>query len=393
MKKGGVTLKKGKEKIFHQRHHWIFSGAIHSYPDSYKAGEILPVFSAEGEELGAAYFNKRSSISGRILSFGKQAVEIAVEQAIKDAIALRNYFFKGNTTAYRLINGEGDRLPGLIVDRYGENLVIQIGTLGMERLKPQLLKLLLAHYPVHGIYEKSTLPTRKEEGLENYEGLLYGEVGDWIEIEEEGHRFLISIREGQKTGFFLDQREMRKWIGTLSVGKKVLNAFCYSGGFTVYALKGGALQVDSVDISKEASELVEKNLQLNGLLGGSSRTYCEDVFSFLKRHPLEEYGIVILDPPAFAKKKGDVINACRGYKEINRLAFQKMRGGSLLLTCSCSYHIDATLFQQVIFQAAQEAGKQVKIIGKHRLGIDHPLNLFHPEGDYLKSLLLYIDSP
>lgn len=384
----GVILKKGKEKILKQKHHWIFSGAIDSYPKDYIDGHLIGIYSSSSELLGFGYFNRKCSLAGRIISFGIEDPYLSLKESLERALSLRAAFFKDES--YRLVNGEADLLPGLIIDKYGPYLVFQIGTLGMEFLKPWLVDQLRALLSVKGIYEKSTLPTRKEEGLEKKEGPLWGDVPNETVIEEEGVRFKIDLKKGQKTGFFLDQREMRKWIETLSKGKRVLNAFCYSGGFTLHALKGEASRVDSVDISSEAIELCKQNVALNGFSLNAHGFYAEDVFIFLKQKELE-YDIVILDPPAFAKKKSDVVAAARGYKEINRLALKKMPPKSILLTCSCSYHMSEELFRTILFQAALEAKRSVKVLGEHRLAIDHPVNLFHPESNYLKSLVLHID--
>ena len=388
--KSAVILKKDKEKVLHQRHHWVFSGAIHSFPTSFINGDLLPVYSFANELLGHGYFNSNSSLCGRMISFGAEDPHETLLQNIKNAISLRKMLFSETETAYRLINGEGDLIPGLIVDRYGDYLVLQISTLGIERLKKIIVSHLTSLLSVKGIYEKSLLPSRKEEGLEPFEGNLFGEVAELVEISERGSKFLISYLRGQKTGFFLDQREMRSLIGEHAKGKRVLNCFSYTGSFSISALKHGASYAHSIDISKEAIELSKDNLLLNKFDNEANKLMTDDVTKFLRNAASLPYDIVILDPPAFAKKKQDVMNACKGYKEINRQAIQKMPAGSLLLTCSCSYHVDEELFQKVIFQAANDAKRSVKIIGKHRLAPDHPINLYHPEGSYLKSLLLYI---
>lgn len=376
----GVILKKGKESILRSKNHWIFSGAIESYPKNYSDGDVTPILSHDGKLLGYGYFNRKSSLAGRVVSFGEK-----LESIWQKALKLREQFFNERTTAFRLINGEGDAIPGLIVDRYGDYFVVQFGTLGMEKMKAWVIEQLLLLNP-KGIYEKSTAPSRKEEGLEKQEGLLWGEMPDVVEVLEEGLRFEVDIRKGQKTGFFLDQREMRNWVRANAKARRVLNCFSYSGGFSVHAMAGSAREVTSVDISEEAVALCDRNLGLNGFEGNS---IAADVFEYLRKSELN-YDLVILDPPAFAKKKGEVDGACRGYKEINRVAMQKMPKGSILLTCSCSYHVDEELFQKVLFQAASDAGKDVRIIGKHRLSVDHPINIFHPQADYLKSFILYI---
>lgn len=385
-----IVLKKGKDKAIRNRHHWIFSGAVAVLPD-FTDGDILQVFSETGDLLGSGYFNRKAKILGRMLCFNDESPMDAIKKSLGNAINWRKTLFNNTqTTGYRLVNGEGDCLPGLIVDVYGKVLVMQISTLGMERLKPFIVDYLKSNMEANSIYEKSNLPSRKEEGLKSEEGLLFGKDIDEVEILENGNKFLVGIKDGQKTGFFLDHREMREKIKCLSLDKRVLNCFSYSGGFSIYAAKGGASQVDSVDISEKAIEMARRNAALNGLDESRLNFYADDVFQFIRQKDLN-YDLVILDPPAFAKKQKDIIQACRGYKDINRVTMQKMPANSLLLTCSCSYHVDESLFQKVIFQAAMEAKRVVKIIGRHQMAADHPINIFHPESDYLKSLLLHIE--
>jgi 23S rRNA (cytosine1962-C5)-methyltransferase len=385
MEKLKARLKPGKEKPLLNRHHWIFSGALADLPP-FEPGGILPVESSQGVLLGHAYFNKASSIIGRMIAFGDEEPLEALSRLIKNAILFRKSLFDGKTTAYRLINGEGDSLPGLIVDVYGDVLVLQISTLGMDKLKSHVLKTLQEELRPQAILEKSLLPSRKEEGMAPFQGMLFGKIPEPLIVLEKGLQFQVDPEKGQKTGFFLDQREMRSYVRTISKGKRVLNVFAYTGGFTVYAFAGGASSVDSVDISKEAIEMARENSSLNGFKGNF---YAEDAFKFLRSSSLD-YDLVILDPPAFAKRAKDVVQACRGYKDINRVALQKMPPGSTLITCSCSHFIDEKLFQQVLFQAAAEAKRSLRIMGKHQLASDHPINLFHPEGSYLKSLVLYL---
>lgn len=372
-----VVLKKGREKSVKNGHPWIFSGAIESAPSL--SGDIAPVYSSENAFLGWAYFNSRSKIFGRVISYKNEDPIAEFKMRISDSLSRRR--FGPETTAFRAINGEGDFLPGLIVDVYGELAVIQIGTLGMEKLKPHILDAL----PYPHIYEKSELPSRKEEGLEPFSGWLKGHAPSPIILEND-LRFKIDL-QGQKTGFFLDMREMRDLIRQKSRSKRVLNTFSYSGGFTVAALAGGAASVTSVDISKPAIALLEENVALNHF--PKQPAFAQDVFTFLRENPLD-YDIVILDPPAFAKRAKDVVQACRGYKDLNRVAMKSMPAGALLLTASCSHFVDEKLFQQVVFQASREAGREVQIVARHRLAEDHPVNLACPEGEYLKSLLLRV---
>jgi 23S rRNA (cytosine1962-C5)-methyltransferase len=314
----------------------------------------------------------------------------ALETNLDRAFALRTAALGDSTDACRLVNSEGDGIPGLIVDRYSDVLVLQISTLGIDRLKPWLLEFLEKRTSPAAILEKSNLPSRKEEGLFPYEGLLRGPLPDSLQIRENGLHFRVDPAVSQKTGFYLDQRENRDLVRRWSSGRRVLNAFCYTGGFTVAALAGGAVAVESVDISAPAVDLARTNVALNGGEGPGQTFVIADAFEYLRRRDLP-FDLTILDPPAFAKRKGDVVAACRGYKDIHRIVFQKIPEGALVLTFSCSYFVDEKLFRQVVFQAAGEAGRRVRIIGRHRQAADHPINIFHPEGDYLKGFLLYVD--
>ncbi len=385
-----AVLKPGRDKAVRNRHHWIFSGAIRELPD-FEDGAILPVRSAEGDLLGHGYFNRKSSITGRMISFGEEPPEAAVRRSVERALALRSRLFDpALTNARRLINAEGDGLPGLIADFYDDVLVLQVATLGMERLKPLIVQLLSDALRPRTILEKSDLPARREEGLGDAEALLAGEPVERVRILEAGVSYWVSLAGGQKTGFYLDQRESRKLVREFAAGRRVLNAFAYTGSFSVCALLGGAVRADSVDSSATAIALAQENFELNGLSAGSGVFFTADVFEFL-REPALDHDFVILDPPAFAKKKTDVVAACRGYKDINRLALQRVRAPGLVLTFSCSHFVDETLFQQVVFQAAHEAGRRVRILQKHRQAFDHPVNIYHPETVYLKGFLLYVD--
>jgi 23S rRNA (cytosine1962-C5)-methyltransferase len=386
----GVILKPGKDKPIRHRHHWIFSGAIQQSP-SFQNGDLLPVYSAGHELLGTAYFNKLSGIRGRMVAFGSISATESLQRSLTSALALRNRWFDpAHTNAYRLINAEGDGIPGLIIDIYDQTAVVQSSTQGMDRLIPFIIEWLTENLKLTTIYEKSLLPSRREEGLSERQGLLHGSPVDEVTFKENGLTFITSLSKSQKTGFFLDHREMRRWMGELSSGKRVLNAFSYTGGFSVYAMAGGARTVDTIDISSDAIEFAKKNVSLNGFNPDDFGFHSRDVFEFLRQETLS-YDLVILDPPAFAKKQKDIVAACRGYKDINRLAMQKMPSRSLLLTCSCSHHVNEELFQKVLFQAALEANRMVRIVGQHRLAPDHPVNLFHPESQYLKSFLLDVE--
>lgn len=383
-----IILKPGKEKALLNRHHWIFSGAIATWPQ-HEDGEILNVLSSKGQFLGCGYFNKKASIAGRMLTFDDTAPETSVQIHLEQAFTLRQKLFDAKTNVYRLVNGEGDFLPGLVVDRYDDVFVIQITTLGMQRFVPIIVDFIIKKYNPSTILEKSIGPSRKEEGLTPQQGVLFGKPIHEVIVKEYDLKLIVNPLEGQKTGFFIDHREMRYWIREFAKDRKVLNCFSYSGGFSLNALYGGAVKVMSVDISQSAIELAKRNVSLNHLEEERSLYHVGDVFQFLREDPLA-YDMIILDPPAFAKKAKDVIQACRGYKDINRIAMQKMPANSLLLTCSCSYFVDEELFQKVLFQAAVEAGRSVRIIGRHKQAMDHPINICHKESDYLKSFLLYI---
>jgi 23S rRNA (cytosine1962-C5)-methyltransferase len=387
----GVVLKKGKEVIFENRHQWIFSGAVYAFPKDFRSGAIYPVYSSNSELLGHAYFNKSQSLCGRILSFGVKDPMEELYSNIEKALMLRRSLLDlAQTNAYRLINGEGDGLPGLIVDQYDQYLVIQSGTLGMDHLLPKITAYLASKKLWKGIFEKSTGSSRKEEKLPEKIGALWGEDQESFVIQEHGLFFEVNWRKGQKTGFFLDQREMRQLVKSLSKDKKVLNCFSYSGGFSMYALAGQAEFVHSVDISEQAIAWCERNCELNHFSKDCYTHQACDAFEFLNQHKLD-YDLIILDPPAFAKKKQDIPKASRGYREINSQVLKKMPPKSLLLTSSCSYYMEESLFQTIIFQAAKAAKRQVQILSKHLMGIDHPINIYHPEINYLKSYLLYVD--
>lgn len=377
-----VVLKKGREKALLRGHPWIFSGAIASLP-KVSPGTILPIYSSEGQFLAQGYFNPGNSLVGRILSFEEGEIKESLKRKIVEAIALRKQLIP-NTNAYRLINGEGDGIPGLIVDYYDGYLVFQIHTQGIENLRAFFIEQFVELMKPKGIYEKSLSPARQEDGLKPAEGVLYGEVPEKIEIVENGIKFTVSIPHGQKTGFFLDQREMRAKIGELAGGRKVLNCFAYSGGFSFYALKGGAKEVTSVDSCPKACQLARENPFPNHTVVQA------DVFEFLDNSNFD-WDLVVLDPPAFAKKKGNLEHALKGYQKLNEKVLRKLPPRSLLLTCSCSHFVTDELFQLAIFTASRRAERFVRIIGSHLLAPDHPISINHPEGAYLKSLLLFVE--
>jgi 23S rRNA (cytosine1962-C5)-methyltransferase len=385
-----VVLKRGKEVIFRNRHLWIFSGAIDSYPQGYEEGAIYPVYSSQDELLGHAYFHRGQSLAGRIVAFGDEDPWTAICRHLDQALALREALFNPvDTNGFRLVNGEGDHLPGLTIDQYADYLVLQSGTLGIDLLKGKIVQYLVEKKRWKGIFEKSASGSRKEEGLSESIGVIWGDSQEEILIRENGLHFRVNWEKGQKTGFFLDQREMRKLVQRMSSGRKVLNCFSYTGGFSIYALAGGASSVDSLDISESALLMGQENLELNGGSKVPTKWISQDAFDFLRSDPLK-YDLIILDPPAFIKKKKDLTQGLRGYREINYQVLSKIPKGSFLLTCSCSYYLDEDSFRSLLFQAAQKAGRDVQVIVESFHAPDHPVNLFHPEGRYLKSFLLYV---
>jgi len=385
-----TTLKKGREIPVKNHHHWIFSGAIESIP-AYENGDILAVYTFEGNLLGHAYFNKTTDIAGRMINFDDSDPVEALKQNILESIQFRENFFDKNTNCFRLVNGEGDAVPGLVVDKYNDVLVIQISTWGIEKLKQEVLGVLKDFYKdkLSSIYERSDISSRKREGLQNSRGFLFGQEKNRVEVLENGIKFDVDFINGQKTGLFMDMREMRHLVMDISNNKKILNCFCYTGAFSLYALKGNATSVTSVDISKDAVEAVKRHFVLNDFDPEKNPAIAEDVFDFLRKESLD-YDLVILDPPAFAKKKSDLDNAKKAYYEINKTAFSKMPKHSMLLTCSCSYHLDELTFERIVAKAAKDAGRSIKMASKHRLAPDHPINMYHTELDYLKSMLVYV---
>jgi 23S rRNA (cytosine1962-C5)-methyltransferase len=387
-----LTLHPNREKSVRNRHPWIFSGAIAHWPQELEDGGLATVSAANGERLGYAYVNRRCSIAARMVAFGDTDPYMAIRQNLTHAVAFRRkHFDPAQTNAVRLVNGEGDMLPGLIVDQYADVLVMQISTLGMERLKPFVLETLVELTQPRAIYEKSDIAARYEEGLTDFAGLIYGRDFGPLVVTEYGLRFHVDIKHGQKTGLFLDQREMRALVERLCTGRRVLNGFAYTGGFSLYAHRGRAQRVVSVDSSGSALKLAQSNHALNGFSVTDDDFVEADMFTYLRRLEAAAFDFIILDPPALARKREDVLRAGRAYKDLNRLAIAKVAPGGLVLTSSCSHFVDEKLFGQIVFQAACEAGRQVRIIHRHRQAFDHPVNVFHPEGSYLKSLLLSVD--
>lgn len=384
-----MILKKGREKSVKNRHPWIFSGAIERVEGSLQNGDILPVYNWQQHFLGKGFFNTNSQIRVRLLTFEEKTInQDFFQRRIEQAIQQRKHFVPPDTSAYRLIYSGGDLLPGLIVDRYADTLVTQFNTLGISRLKGEILNILLDLTAAQVIAEKSEAGSLKEEGLSPVKEIHHGKLSGPVQITENGINFLVNILEGQKTGFFLDQRDNRRRIGELAAGKKILNCFAYTGGFSVYAALEGA-STTSLEISESALTLAKENFTLNGLDPAKHQFVAGNAFEFLRNLP-ETYDLIVLDPPAFVKHKKDIEKGTRGYKDINRLAIKQVHSGGLVLTCSCSPFVNWDLFRKIIFSAAQEAGRKVQILARPGQPADHPINIFHPEGEYLKTLLLRV---
>lgn len=401
-----VVLKRGRDKPVRQGHPWIFSGAIDRLPSQVPDGAVAAIVSADGEWLARGYVNRRSQIQVRLLTWDATERidddfwEARLHSALTARAALPDL---ADATAYRLVNAESDGLPGLTVDRYGDFLVLQAGTLAIDQRKERLAAQLLALTGHAGVLERSEMATRRQEGLAAASGLLAGAAPpDRLEVSEHNLRFFVDLARGQKTGFYTDQRANRRRVGTLCRGKRVLNAFSYTGAFAVYALAGGAEHVTNVDTSLEALELAEANLARNGFDPDvQSENICGDVFDVLRdwqataADAAQQFDLIILDPPKFANAQAQVERALRGYKEINRLAFQLLRPGGILATFSCSGLVSADLFQKVVFSAGLDArgpGRPPQILSWLRQSSDHPVALTFPEAEYLKGLICRVDA-
>lgn len=394
MRMPSLVLKRTRDRSVRQHHPWLFSGAIAHVEDEAEDGGLVDVVSAEGEWLARGYLNRRSQIAVRLLTWERaDAIDAdfwrdRLAQAIAGRSALQA---DSRITAYRLINAESDGLPGLVVDRYGDWLVMQVLTLGMEHYKSQLAELLAdLSEGVHGVYERSDVDIRGKEGLQRTTGRLWGaEPPDLVEVVENGYHFLVDLNQGHKTGFYLDQRNNRARVSRYCADAEVLNAFAYTGAFGVYALAGGAARVVNIDTSASALALARRQFAINGYADADVVFETADVFSKLRAFRAENrrFDVIILDPPRFALSRSHIKRASRGYKDINWLAFQLMRRGGVLFTFSCSGLVSRELFQKIVFSAVLDAGRDVQIIGRLSQAEDHPIGIFFPEADYLKGLI------
>lgn len=393
-----VVLKAGREKPVRQRHPWIFSGAISAIAPAASDGEVVDVCDAQGAFLARGYLNRRSQIQVRLLTWDS-AERIDADfwrRRVQAALAMRATLPEvQGCTALRLINAESDFLPGLTVDRFGDFLVLQAGTLAIDQRKHTLADLLLAETGAQGVIERSDMAVRRLEGLAPASGLLTGKAAAGvIEVVEDGLIFRVDLLHGQKTGFYSDQRANRRRVAAYCAGQRVLNAFSYTGAFAVHALRAGGAHVTNLDTSIEALTLAEANLQRNGFDPDVvAENIAGDVFTVLRdweSEPDRVYDVVILDPPKFAQNQTAVERALRGYKEINRLALRRLRPGGILATFSCSGLVSAELFQKVVFGAAIDAGRAVQVLEGLRQSADHPVAITFPEGEYLKGLIVRV---
>lgn len=391
-----IQLKPKKDESLRRFHPWVFSGALAQGPSLPAEGDLVRVFAADGSFLGVGHY-QIGSIAVRILSFHDQPIDNEFYlTALTSALQLRKELklLRSDNNTYRLVHGEGDHLPGLIIDIYGDTAVIQAHSVGMHRDLELIMTALKEVMEVEGlkhIYYKSegTLPFKAELGAQD--GYLWGgEQTDAI-AHENGLRFQIDWLRGQKTGFFIDQRENRKLLEQHAAGRRMLNMFCYTGGFSVYGLRGGASLVDSVDSSSKAVSITDRNITLN--FGDEPRhhSFSQDAFRYLKETPEGKYDLMVLDPPAFAKHRGAVNNALQGYKKLNLAAMAKIASGGILFSFSCSQAITREQFRLAIFSAAAISGRKVRILHQLSQPADHPINIYHPEGEYLKGLVLRVE--
>ena len=430
-----IVLKRNREESLLRFHPWVFSGAIAQIQGSPAEGDVVAVYAADGSFLAIGHY-QIGSIAVRVLSFEYDTlpadfwetslrralyVRVAAGLALRTEVSVGKCHKAGSaecafqqiplssdstdktgkaessvTNCYRLVHGEGDNLPGLIIDYYDGVCVMQAHSVGMFRAKKQICDALRAVYgdALKAVYDKSSGTAPFKAGLELVDGYLYKADGfeDQSQVVlENGHKFIVNWTEGQKTGFFLDQRENRALVGRMAAGRRVLNLFCYTGGFSIYALAGGALHVDSVDSSARALALVDKNVELNGFDASMNESFCTDAIEFLRNSPQDKYDLIIVDPPAFAKHRGALGNALRAYQRLNAAAIAKVAPGGLVFCFSCSQVVTKEDFALAVFSAAAQTGRRVRILDRLNQPADHAVNIYHPEGEYLKGLLLYVE--
>ncbi len=387
-----LYLKRGKEESLLRFHPWVFSGAIAQADDDLKDGDLVRVLTNHGDFIAVGHF-QMGSIAVRVLSFRDVDIDadfwasrLASALKVRQSIGIAD---NPQNNTYRLVHGEGDNLPGLIIDVYDRTAVMQAHSIGMhlqrKQIAEQLVKVMGSR--IDNVYYKSETTLPFMDDMEN--GFVYGGSDDNVALEN-GLKFYVDWLRGQKTGFFVDQRDNRSLLERYSAGKSVLNMFCYTGGFSVYAMRGGAKLVHSVDSSAKAIELTNRNVALNFEGDQRHEAFCEDAFKYLEQAG-NNYDLIILDPPAFAKHRGALHNALKGYTRLNNKAFQKIQPGGILFTFSCSQVVTKDHFRNAVFTAAAQAGRKVRILHQLHQPADHPINIYHPEGEYLKGLVLFVE--
>lgn len=390
-----VTLRRGKEESLLRFHPWVFSGAIERLPQNIEEGDVVTVVSHDGECLGTGHY-QIGSIAARMLSNRPEVIDYEFyKQRLIAAFDLRERVLglvRPDNNAYRLVHGEGDFLPGLIVDVYGHTAVVQAHSPGMHFARDIIARALteIDGAAIRSVYYKSETTLPYKASLDPQNDYIIGSYDTNVALEN-GLEFYVDWLKGQKTGFFVDQRDNRDLLRRFARGRRVLNMFCYTGGFSVYAIKGGAELVHSVDSSAKAVALTEANVRANFGDDAPHRAFAEDAFKYIAEMPQDFYDLVVLDPPAFAKHRGAIKNALRGYQRLNARAMEKMPAGSVLFTFSCSQAISKEQFRLAVFSAAAQTGRRVRILHQLTQPADHPVNIYHPEGEYLKGLILYLE--
>ena len=394
-----IILKKGREESLKRFHPWVFSGAIAQIVGEPAEGDVVEVYGQDSKFLAAGHY-QIGSIAVRVISFESSVINddywksmLSRALAVRIATGLAD---SETTNCYRLVHGEGDNLPGLVIDWYDGVCVMQAHSAGMFRAKKQIAQALVEIYgdKLKAVYDKSSGTAPFKAGLDLVDGYLYKKEGfndNEQVVVENGHKFIVNWTEGQKTGFFLDQRENRALVERYAKGRNVLNLFCYTGGFSIYALGAGAVHVDSVDSSAKAMALVDKNVEIGGFDKSRHTSLCVDALDYLRDVPEDKYDLMIVDPPAFAKHRGALNNALRAYQRLNAAAISKVAPGGLVFTFSCSQVVTKEAFALAVFSAAAQTGRKVRILDRLNQPSDHAVNIYHPEGEYLKGLLLYVE--
>lgn len=389
-----IILKPRKEESILRHHPWVFSGAISSLPENIEEGELVKVLSSDGRILGTGHF-QIGSIAVRLLEFGDREIgDDFFRKRLASAFLLRQSLglIREDNTCFRLVHGEGDFLPGLVIDIYGDTAVVQAHSPGMHFERQRIAEALteMPEARIRNVYYKSETTLPYKARLDPQNDYIIGRFDGNIAIEN-GLRFNIDWLRGQKTGFFVDQRENRALLEKYAKGRTVLNMFCYTGGFSVYAMRGGALSVDSVDSSAKAASLTDANIELNFPGDTRHKTHATDAFRYLAEMERDRYDLIILDPPAFAKHRSALKNGLIGYRKLNAKAFEKIKSGGVLFTFSCSQVVTREMFRLAVFTAASQSGRKVRILHQLTQPADHPVDISHPEGEYLKGLVLYVE--